>query len=65
VSLLLAAYALVFAPLRAAMKAAMPGGAPLLVRRALVALERRLPFGAGRVKNAHAPDVVFTAAKPA
>jgi SAM-dependent methyltransferase len=37
--------------------------APLLWRRVLVAAERRVPWGAGRVKNGGSPDVVVTAVK--
>ena len=36
---------------------------PLVVRRTLVALERRVPFGANRLKNRYAPDIVFSATK--
>jgi SAM-dependent methyltransferase len=37
--------------------------APLLWRRVLVAAERRVPWGAGRLKNGGSPDVMVTAFK--
>jgi SAM-dependent methyltransferase len=58
---LLLGYKLLIAPLRGLMKALLGRTPPLAARRALVALERRLPFGAGLLKNLHSPDVVVTA----
>lgn len=56
-------YRWLLAPLRAALRHLAPAGvAPLALRRGLQALERRLAFGANRLKNAYAPDVVFSAA---
>ncbi len=52
-----AAHALTFAPARAVLRRLFRHGTPLALRRALVALERRLAFGAGRLKNGFAPDV--------
>ena len=49
--------------LRRLLRTLFPGGPPLLVRRVLVGLERQVPFGANRLKNRYAPDVVFTAVR--
>jgi hypothetical protein len=59
--LLLACYWPVFGSLRWLLKLLFPRTVPLIVRRLLVALERRVPFGANRMRNSFSNDVVVTA----
>lgn len=56
-----AAYRAVFSPARRLLRAIFRSGAPHAVCRGLVALERRVPFGAGRLKNGFSPDVLVCA----
>lgn len=57
------AYAMIFKTARSALKLLYPEHVPHRIRRLLVALERRVPFGANRLKNTYAPDVTFSAVK--
>lgn len=57
-------HALLLAPLRLAVRQLPYRQVPLGLRRGLQALERRLFFGANRLKNGYAPDVVFSAGVP-
>lgn len=57
------AYRMSFAPARALLKKLWPGGGPLLVRRVLVAAERRVPFGANRLQSQHSPDMLMVATR--
>lgn len=52
-----------FGVLRAVLRRLWPHGAPLTLRRLLVALERRTPFGANRLQARHSPDVIVLACK--
>lgn len=57
------AYRLSFAPARAVLKRIWPNGGPVIVRRLLVAAERRVPFGANRLQSQHSPDMLIVATK--
>ena len=63
-ALLGTAHSVFFKTARFALKALFPAHPPHQVLRLLVALERRVPFGANRLKNTYAPDVTFSAVKP-
>jgi SAM-dependent methyltransferase len=56
-----ALYRGLFAPGRRMLRAMLGARAPHVVCRGFVAIERRVPFGAGRLKNGFAPDVVVRA----
>lgn len=56
-----ALYGSLFGTSRAVLKAVFRRSAPLAVRRGLVALERRVAFGAGPLKNFNVPDVLVSA----
>lgn len=56
------AYAAVFGLARRLLRALLPA-APYWVCRGIVALERRTPFGASRLRNAGAPDVLARAVR--
>lgn len=56
-----ALYRGVFAPARRMLRALPGARVPQVVCRGFVAAERRVPFGAGRLKNGFAPDVVVCA----
>jgi SAM-dependent methyltransferase len=59
-----AMYHATFGPMRQLLGAALGDATPRLLCRVLVAAERRVPFGGGRMKNGGSPDVVVTAVKP-
>lgn len=50
-----------FSLLRRSIKVLFRSHVPLVIRRVISSLERRLPFGASRLKNRYAPDIVFVA----
>jgi 2-polyprenyl-3-methyl-5-hydroxy-6-metoxy-1,4-benzoquinol methylase len=49
--------------LRTIIRTLFKPGVPLAIRKTFIAIERRSPLGANRLKNRYAPDIVFSATK--